>query len=290
MRAIEHLGYRPSAAARSMVSSRTQTLAMLVPHLSDPNFGVIVAGAERQARQQGYSLMVADFDTVTASNLLTEHRVDGILLIEPRRFTKWLQSVPGLPCVATDDVPMDNLNGGRAVGQHLQALGHQRVTMVGGPANSIFAALRHQGLNEIFPDAHWIPGDWTAQSGYNLLAVALESKPSAIFAANDFIALGVMRAAHERGLEIPSKLSVVGFDDSPLAPYFHPPLTTVRQPLEWQGSRAVELLLAQLSNQPMPEIEPQPLEFIVRQSTSTPFVTPSTGSPRHDILGKTHST
>ncbi len=279
MRAIEHLGYRPSAAARSKVSSRTQTLAMLVPHLSDPNFGVIVAGAERQARKHGYSLLVADFETVTASNLLAEHRVDGIVLIEPHRFMHWLESVPGLPFVATDDVPMDNLNGGRAVGQHLQALGHRCVMMVGGPADSIFAALRHQGLREIFPDAHWLPGDWTAQSGYNLLSVALESKPSAIFAANDFVALGVMRAAHERGLKLPSELSVVGFDDSPLAPYFHPPLTTVRQPLEWQGSCAAELLIARLEGRPMPAPHPQALELIVRQSTGPKGPQVSTGPP-----------
>lgn len=305
MRAIEHLGYRPSAAARSMVSSRTHTLAMLVPHLSDPNFGTFFVGAEHEARTHGYSLLVADHESLgTEDHLLTEHRVDGLLVIEPYRFGDQLESI-GLPTVRLDDVPLDHQGGAALVAAHLRELGHERVVMLGGPPESPHATMRHAGLRQVYPDATWIPGDWTAQTGYDLFSLALESQslksqslksrslgsqPTAIFAANDFVGLGVIHAAHEHGLGIPSDLSVVGFDDAPLAKHFHPPLTTVRQPFEWQGGRAAALLIARLNNQPVTKIEPQPLEFIIRQSTGPPPIKTSTGSIKRGILSSTRST
>lgn len=267
MRAIESLGYRPSAAARSMVLNRTHTLAMLVPHLADPNFGTFFIGAEREARAHGYSVLVADHESITGrDHLLTEHRVDGLLLLESYRFGPELEGLD-VPIVHLDDAPMDQRGGGRLVGRHLKELGHDKVVLIGGPADAPHATLRYGGLLEIYPNAPWLPGDWTAETGYALLGPALETGATAIFAANDFIALGSMRATRERGLEIPRDLSIVGFDDSPLAQHFHPSLTTVRQPIEVQGAHAASLLIARLSGQNAPSAPPHPLELIVRDSS-----------------------
>ncbi len=269
MRAIENLGYRPSAAARSMVLNRTQTLAMLVPHLADPNFGMFFIGAEREARNHGYSVLVADHESITGSDhLLNEHRVDGLLILESYRFGPELEGL-GVPIVHLDDAPMDQLGGGRIVGRHLKELGHENIVLIGGPADAPHASLRYDGLLEIHPRAKWIPGDWTAESGYALLDRALERGVTAIFAANDFVALGAMRALRERDLDVPLDISVVGFDDSPLARHFYPSLTTVRQPIEVQGAHAAAILIARLSGQNAPSAPPHPLELIVRDSSGT---------------------
>lgn len=272
MKAIENLGYRPSAAARSMVLNRTHTLAMLVPHLADPNFGMFFIGAEHEARAHGYSVLVADHESITGrDHLLTEHRVDGLLILESYRFGPELEGLD-VPIVHLDDAPMDQRGGGRLVGRHLRGLGHENVVLIGGPADAPHANLRYEGLHEVYPDAPWIPGDWTAETGYALTHQALETQilpnnVTAIFAANDFVALGAMRALRGHGLEIPRDISVVGFDDSPLARHFQPSLTTVRQPIEAQGTRAAALLIARLSDQNAPSAPPHPLELIVRDSS-----------------------
>ena len=267
MRAIEDLGYRPSAAARSMVSNRTHTIAMLVPNLTDPNFGVLVSGAEREARHDGYTVLVADFETVTHSTFLGEHRVDGLLIVESPVFREWLRTA-SVPAVSMDDVPMDNRNGARAAAAHLRELGHKRVAFVGGPHDSPYALERHAGLRDVYPEAPWLPGDWGAESGFDLAPRALETHPTAILAANDSVALGVMHALRHRGLRVPEDLSVVGFDDGPLARHFNPPLTTVRQPLEVQGARAAARLIAHLQGRTAPAPAPYPLELVVRHSTA----------------------
>ncbi len=267
IQAIAQLGYRPSAAARSMVLNRTHTLAMLVPHLGDPNFGLFFIGAEREARAHGYSVLVADHESISGrDHVLTEHRVDGLFILESYRFNAELDGLD-VPVVHLDDAPMDQRGGGRLVGVHLKELGHENVVLIGGPVNAPHAMLRYDGLLEIYPNAVWLPGDWTAATGYALTAQALETQATAIFAANDFVALGVMRALRERNLEIPRDISVVGFDDSPLAQHFHPSLTTVHQPIEVQGAHAAALLIARLSDQNAPNAPPHPLDLIVRDSS-----------------------
>ncbi len=267
MQAIAQLGYKPSAAARSMVLNRTHTLAMLVPHLGDPNFGLFFIGAEREARAHGYSVLVADHEAITGrDHLLTEHRVDGLFILESYRFNAELDGLD-VPIVHLDDAPMDQRGGGRLVGIHLKELGHENVALIGGPADAPHAMLRYDGLREMYPNAVWLPGDWTAATGYALTGQALETRATAIFAANDFVALGAMQALRERNLEIPRDISIVGFDDSPLAQHFYPSLTTVRQPIEIQGAHAAALLIARLSDQNAPNSPPHPLELIVRDSS-----------------------
>ena len=268
MQAISELGYRPSAAARSMVTQRTHLIAMLVPHLTDPNFGILFSGAERQARALGYSVLVADFDSAADNGgILAEHRVDGVLVLEPQNFrAKEYQTQ--LPLVELDDVPMDHRAGGCLVARHLLELGHTKVVFVGGPSAAPHATGRYAGLLEHFPDSPWHAGDWTVESGFGLLQAALEHQPSALFAANDYIALGLLHGLRDRGLRVPEDISLVGFDDIPLARHFSPALTTVQQPLEQQGARAAALLIAKLGGLPVPPIQMISPQLILRESTA----------------------
>ena len=112
--AVETLGYRPSAAARAMVSKRTYTIAMLVPHFTDMAFDWITAGAEREARQAGYTLLVVGVEA-TSGDFFSEDRVDGLLVIDPRHFKTQLEAVSRIPSVTLEDVPMDNRGGARAM-------------------------------------------------------------------------------------------------------------------------------------------------------------------------------
>lgn len=271
MQAIEDLGYKPSAVARSMVTKRTHTIAMLVPHLADANFGALFAGAERQARRQGYSVIVSDYDAaLEQGGLLSEHRVDGAVFVEPERAPHLEPLELGIPSVVLDDVPVDNVGGARAIAAHLHALGHRRVAVVGGPADDLHALARHEGVQQFFADAPWLPADWSAEAGFNLAPRALEHRVTAIVAANDFNALGVLSALFSRGLRVPEDISVTGFDDVPLARYFTPGLTTVRQPLEHQGERAANALLAKLSGHHLGAPTTEALEIVIRHSTGPP--------------------
>ena len=271
MRAIEDLGYKPSAAARSMVTQRTFTVAMLVPHLADANFGALFAGAEREARQRGYSVLVTDYDAALEINgLLSEHRVDGAIFVEPERAVTLEPQALGIPSVVLDDVPVDNVGGARALAAHLYELGHRRVALVGGPPDDLHASARLEGIRYLYPDAVWLAGDWGAESGYRLTAQALELGVTAILGANDFNALGVLRALYGLGLSAPLHISVTGFDDTPLAQFFTPPLTTVCQPLERQGERAVRALLDKLEGRPVNLPVTEALEIVIRDSTGPP--------------------
>jgi LacI family transcriptional regulator len=264
--AISELGYRPSAAARSMVTQRTHLLAMLVPHLTDPNFGILFSGAEREARKHGYSLLVADFDSAAEDGgLLSEHRVDGVLILEPQHYQGRFLSE--LPVVELDEAPIDQHAGGRLVGEHFLGLGHKNVVFVGGPADSPHARERHLGLLESFPNAPWFAGDWTAESGYALLEQTLEFAPTALFAANDYVALGLIHALRSKGLRVPDDVSLVGFDDVLPARHFTPALTTVQQPFEKQGAQAARLLITKLQDDAPTHSQQIVPQLILREST-----------------------
>jgi DNA-binding LacI/PurR family transcriptional regulator len=272
MQAIENLGYKPSAAARSMITKRTYTIAMLVPHLSDANFGALFAGAEREARQHGYSVLVTDYDAALEPHgLLSQHRVDAALFVEPERAATLEPHALDIPSVVLDDVPVDNVGGARALARHLYDLGHRRVVFIGGPPDDAHAKARLEGIQSVYPDAQWLPADWSAKGIYELVAKVWPLEVTGVLAANDFAALGVIRALQDQGFNVPSDISVTGFDDISIARFFSPALTTVHQPLEHQGARATALLLARLHGLENAALtQPEPLEIVIRDSTGPP--------------------
>lgn len=268
--AIRELNYRPSSAARAIVTNKTRSFALLVPTLADPNVAVIASGAEERARRAGYSMLVAGYSmgsgTAALDHFFREHRVDGLLLMSPRHLpTDFLR----LPLATLEEAPVDNLGGGRLVAEHLWALGHRTVAFVGGPEESKHARERLRGFKEYYPDAIVALGDWSADSGYRLTGSVLAEglSLSAIFAASDAVALGVMHALRDRGLEIPADISVIGFDDIAMAKHFYPPLTTVTQPLKEVGAAALELLVARIETKPVPVLTPLPVALVERNST-----------------------
>lgn len=271
-RAIADLDYRPNAAARAMVTRRTRTFAFLVPRLADPNIADLAAGAESRARAVGYSMVVAgyrpsDDPTGERHGVFGEHRVDGILLMSPRHYpTARLE----LPVATLEEARVDNHAGGRLVGMHLRTLGHRRAVFVGGPHDSPHARERVRGFLSGFGDEVTVRyGDWTSECGAAVAGLLLDElrDVTAVFAASDSVALGVLHALHERGLDVPRDVSVVGFDDQAVYRYAWPRLTTVAQPLSAVGATAFDLLHARMAGAEPDPPEPLPVRLVERESS-----------------------
>lgn len=290
--AIADLGYHPDALAQSMARGRSGYLACLSPNLTDYTFASIIHGAETEAREHGYYLMSAsapDADTFAAliADLTESGRAEGIIVINPYADDRH-RSLPGdFPTVfagarprqeAADSVALDDVAVARHVTQHLLERGHRRIGMVTGPLSEDCAQDRMAGYHEALSAAALVAepglileGDWLAPSGYEAFRrfFALKEPPTAVFAQNDQMAVGVLRAARDAGLLVPDELSVIGIDDIPLAAYFAPPLTTVRQDFAAIGRQAARLLIRALQE---PQAEHEHLllsgEFILRRSTA----------------------
>lgn len=290
--AIETLDYRPSAIARSMARGRSCMLSCLSPNLVDFTFGSIIQGAENEAQKHEYLLVASSApDEETFQALIDEfaasRRVDGLIIINPYNDSRYTLLPNGFPVVfvgshsrieAISSVAIDDQAAGRLAAQHLIDLGHKDICMVAGPINEDCVQVRGAGFKSALQEAGLhssedtvFYGDWSATSGYNAFKTCFEKHPqtTAIFAQNDRMAAGVMRAANEFGTLIPDQLSVLGFDDMPLAAFIDPPLTTISQDLSAIGRHAIQLLIHDIE-QPKAQgkhvyIAP---ELILRTSTS----------------------
>jgi DNA-binding LacI/PurR family transcriptional regulator len=270
--AIVQLDYRPNVAARAMVTDRTRTFALLVPNLADPNVAAIAAGAEGRARHEGYSMVVAAYSAHAPEegdpdSFFREHRVDGLLLMSPRHYPS---DAPDLPTATLEEAPVDNADGGRQVGALLRRLGHERVVYLGGPQASPHVRERLRGLAEVVGAPATVAfGDWKPQSGFALANRWLDGDrdATAIFAAGDLVALGVLHALHARGVRVPEDVSVVGFDDTAIAAHTWPRLTTVSQPLAEVGAAAFGTLLDRIEGRAPRPSPTLPVWLVVRDST-----------------------
>lgn len=289
--AITKLGYRPNAIARSMAHGRTHTLACLSPNLTDFTFASIIEGAETEARQHGYYLLSSSApDEATFAALVEElvphRRTDGLLVINPyadERHTRLPKNFPTVFVGArprdeqVDSVALDDEGAAHAATRHLLQLGHRQIALISGPLaedctqdriTGYHAALREAGVES---DQRLMrEGDWSASSGYQAIRDLAQAKclPTAVFAQNDRMAMGAMRAARDLGLSVPEQLAVIGIDDMPLASYFDPPLTTMRQDMFGIGREAARLLIRALGQPEAPRQHLRlPAELIVRRST-----------------------
>jgi DNA-binding LacI/PurR family transcriptional regulator len=298
--AMRELDYRPNPMARALVTGRSNTLGVVSFDTTLYGPASTLFGIERAAHEGGYFIIVASLEAldrasvIDAIDRLRLHGVDGILVITPREdAVDALAHAPkDIPLVAVEAGPedivpvvaVDQFAGAAAATQHLLDLGHETVWHIAGPTGWFEAHKRLDGWRATLeragadiPDP--VIGDWSARSGYDLgRRLSREHAASAIFVGNDQMALGVLRALHEAGREIPGEVSVVGFDDIPEAPYFTPPLTTVRQDFNELGSRGVRLLLASMeSGERLPPGSPVAPDLIVRASTT---VAPPRRRPR----------
>jgi DNA-binding LacI/PurR family transcriptional regulator len=290
--AIAELGYRPNAIARSMARGRSLTLACLAPNLTDYTFASIIEGAENEARQHDYFLLsssVPDEASFAAliEQLVPHRRVDGLLIVNPYSDNRHRLLPENFPIVyigahprteAVDSVGLDDTDAGRQATQHLLSLGHRQIALISGPLSEDCSQDRCTGYATALHAAGLEPdpalqreGDWSATSGYQALMHWHQAGrlPTAVFAQNDRMALGVLRAARELNLAVPRQLAVIGIDDMPLASYFDPPLTTMRQDMFGIGREAVQLLIASIEQPWGPRRHPRlPAELVVRQSTA----------------------
>ncbi|UJP09223.1 LacI family DNA-binding transcriptional regulator [Microbacterium sp. KUDC0406] len=290
--AMASLGYRPNSAARALRSGRFRTLGVIVFTLATyGNHRTLDAIAVRAA-QAGYSLTLIPVDRTNQSTVrgafsrLAEHAVDGIIiLIEAHELDGSEIDIPaGMPIVVIDSnkryehpfVDIDQAQGARQITEHLLGLGHETVHHIAGPPESYAAERRREAWRSTLSAQGRAPadpqvGDWSARSGYEAGCV-LRRDPAvtAVFAANDEMAIGAMRAFHEAGIALPGRVSVAGFDDVPDAAYVWPPLTTVRQPFEQVGQRAVDALLTELDGGDPVDQVLIGTELVIRGSTGAP--------------------
>lgn len=271
---IEELGYRPNAAARSMVAGRTCTLGCIAPNLTDYTFACMIESAQEEARRLGYFLLTGSAPTERDVEPLLEEllrrQIDGLMVINPRADERYRHLIPlvenGLAVVYLGNSPCgepvssvrcDDREGGYQATHYLIGLGHTAIATIAGPSNEECTPDRLSGYQQALEEAG-IPfdatlvasGDWSAASGFQAAQRLLDSgKPfSAIFAQNDQMAVGAIHALREAGREVPDDVSVIGFDDIPLASHFAPALTTLRQPMEESGQQAARLLIAAAHN------------------------------------------
>lgn len=267
--AIEELGYRPSAIARSMVAGHTRTLGCIAPNLTDYTFASIIESAQAEARRQAYFVLTGSAPSEPEVESLLEEmlnrQVDGFLVLNPRndgRFRHFLPLVEKkMPVVYLKNTPAgapvssvccDDREGGYQATRYLLDLGHTAIATILGPDNEECTPDRLFGYRRALTEAGLDPelalvvsGDWSATSGYEATRHLLESGKSfsAIFAQNDTMAVGAVRALREAGRRMPADVSVIGYDDIPLASFFDPPLTTLHQPMKEFGQRAAQLLI-----------------------------------------------
>jgi len=266
--AMESLQYRPNRAARVLVTSRSRPIGLLASNRMHYGPASSIVAIEAAARAAGYSVVTAGLPSTETGAItaalehLLEQAVEGLVVIAPQaRVSTAIASLPiRVPYVTlqsgegdeSHSLSVDQIAGARLATRHLLELGHRSIRHVAGPQDWMEGEARLRGF--LAEMAEWgaepgqpVAGDWTADSGYQACSALLARDPvSAIFAGNDQMALGVLHAFRDAGLDCPREVSVVGFDDMPEAAHFIPPLTTVRQDFAELGRRCVALLLGRL--------------------------------------------
>lgn len=266
--AMKELGYRPNSAARALKSGEFRTLGVILFNISTTGNIRTLEAIATSAAHEGYAITLLPVAVPTQDSVrgaftrMGELAVDGIIMLMEAHLldASTVTLPPRVHVVVVDSnagdryrvVDIDQVGGARAAVQHLLQLGHDTVWHVAGPADSYSAERRVGAWRSVLQSRRrqvpeLIRGDWTADSGYEAgLRLAREPDCTAVFVANDQMALGVLRALHEQGRRVPDDISVVGFDDIPEAASFLPPLTTVHQDFPEVGRRCVEQLLQQI--------------------------------------------
>ena len=295
---IASAGFQPSAVARSLVQRRSRTIGVVVAGLKYFGVAQTLTGITEESDASGYGLLLkelASYDDVEVGRIvefLLGHRVEGIIFVAPEMGnvaaleTLLPATYPPVVFLKSDPSPefssivIDNVGGARLATDHLIALGRRRIGHLTGPLAWHEARARHDGWRDALRDAGidagpLVHGNWSSASGELAFDQMLELAPDldAVFAGNDQMALGILRAANRRGMAIPDDLAVVGFDGVVEAAQFTPSLTTVSQPLGELGQLAVRELLGILDDETgrvTARSQTLATELIVRESAPAP--------------------
>jgi LacI family transcriptional regulator len=288
-RAIAKLRYVPHGAARSLITRKTHTVGVLLPDLFGEFFSELIRGIDLAARRHGYHLLVSsshgDRSETEAMLRAMRGRVDGLIVLSPDLdgpdFESNLPS--GFPVVLLnadgkkifDSIRVDNYGGSLTVVRHLIGLGHRSIAFVTGPPRNHDAAERLRGYRDAVAGAGGrlleLDGDFREEAGYRAAGRMPRGKhpPTAVFAANDAMAIGLLCAFRERHIRVPEDVALAGFDDIPIARFITPPLTTVQVPIADLGARATAQLLHAIGEgdaRRKPWEEVLPTRLVVRSS------------------------
>lgn len=293
--AISELNYRPSAAARNLKSGRTGIIAIVVPDITNPFFAAIVEGAESAVGDDRMVLLVntgaiREREEKALSQLFG--RVDGVIMAPsteeqhaPAFFSQF-----GLPIVFVDRVTQDgerfssvlaeNAKGAELATGHLISHGHSKIAMISGPNSATPGRKRADGYRQAMKkakieviDDFFIESDFT-EAGGNLAMkqlLSLPTPPTAVFAANNLMTIGALHALREAVVSVPSEISIIGFDDHDFADLIDPPITVISRDARLQGSKAMELMIKQLSDGSATQPEHSMVDvFLVERGSCAP--------------------
>lgn len=291
LEAIEALNYQPNVLGRYLRRMETETVLVIVPDITNPFFSKVLRGIEAVALERGYQVLLGDTQNDVQLeeqylNVLPQKQVDGMIFLTARTRKELMEEMSRqfpivLACEYLEgtDIPtvsIDNISSARKATEHLIGLGHRRIAHLTGPMDVILSRDRLRGYyqalaqHDIDVDASLVQeGDFSFESGYNvtLKLLALEKPPTAIFAANDAMAIGAIKAVRHRGGRVPDDVAVVGFDDIQMASIFEPGVTTIAQPMFDIGKQAMKLLLQLIDGE---EVERRqfvlPDRLVIRES------------------------
>jgi DNA-binding LacI/PurR family transcriptional regulator len=288
LHAAAELGYQPNRAARGLITGRTGNVGVIVPDLGNPYFQCVLNGAQARAREADYAVFVADGQENAAEEEALigamSKQVDGILLCSSRLAPGRLAALEPVPAVVLlnrradglSTVAVDSAGGMRQAVAHLAQLGHQRCAFLSGPRQSWSNQQRLRGLRtaaraagaEIVTIGPVAP---RFEGGVDAAEQVLATGATAVLAYNDLVAAGILSRLAQLGVDVPGRLSVVGFDDIPLAAMLTPALTTVAAPTAQAGAAAVQALLSRLEQPDAPaSVQRLPAALVVRESTAPP--------------------
>jgi LacI family transcriptional regulator len=314
--AIQELHYVPNSLARSLRSRQTGMLALVLTDITNPFFTTMARGVEDVASDGGFNLILCNTDESEAEQAryvraLLEKQVDGILIVPAHDRADDIRIIqrqgvpvvvldrrlPGLDAgdaggIAADVVRCDSEGGAYGLARLLLDLGHRRITILSGPADVSTAADRVAGFCRAMAEAGCsatvLYGEFTIESGHALARQILagSERPTALFAANNFLAIGALKALAEAGVDVPREMSLVGFDDLPPSLVVDPILTVASQPAYEMGRRGTELLLERLAGTATDEQREivLPTQLIVRRSTQPPDVAANSTKPPQRLL------
>ena len=291
LRAVRDLDYRPNALAKGLLMKKTMTIGIIIPDISNPYYAEIVRGIQDMADQFGYAIILLNTDRnqdriIKHIYFLREKSADGIIfsggIIHGEKVLLSLKElrervvVIGRHKVDFSAVMIDNTGGATKATAHLIGFNHRRIGFIGGPDKSTSATDRLSGFKNALIQSHYSvdknlikKGDLTPRSGYLLARELIQKeRPTAIFAANDQMAFGAIRAAKEFGLRVPNDLSVVGFDNIPFSSYFDPSLTTIEIPMYHIGAAAMEMLVNLISEKNAEKFRWFDTKLLIRDSTA----------------------
>ncbi|PLR82502.1 LacI family transcriptional regulator [Bacillus canaveralius] len=272
LQAIEKLKYQPNVLARQLRRMETKTILVIVPDITNTFFSNVLRGIEAIAGENSYQVLLGDTGNIIDReygyfDILRQRKADGMILLTARSNQQLLEEIAkDYPIVLACEyfegsklptVSIDNISSARKATEHLISLHHKRIAHISGPLNVVVGRDRLKGFQQAMMQHNLLiepclvqEGDFSYESGYNLMTklLALENLPTAVFAGNDEMAMGAIKAMKSKGLKAPDDISVVGFDDIKFASVFEPALTTIKQPTFEIGKCAMELLLQLINN------------------------------------------